>query len=78
VICFTRPDFFTVFDIQAHEAMHSIFLECALFPVTKRVLHAKTWMEHCILAEVGVCYRSVGEVQNCEGTGKPPVIKRKK
>ncbi len=45
--------FFAVFDILVR-----------LLVVTKRVLHSKTWLEHCILAKVGVCYRSVGEVKS--------------
>jgi len=59
MICFIAMRFFTVFDIQADKAS-ALFFGVRLFVVTKRVLHSKTWMEHCILAEVGVCYRSVG------------------
>src|SRR5271166_2278011 len=40
-----------------------------LFVVTKKVLHSKTLLEHCILAEVGVCYRSVGEVETARAWG---------
>jgi len=69
--------FFTVFDIQAPRPVHSTFFwGVRLFVVTKRVLPSKTWLEHCILAEVGVCYRGRGS-QNCEGVGKPPVNKHK-
>jgi hypothetical protein len=57
--------------------VHSILFSVRLFVVTKRVLPAKTWLEHCILAEVGVCYRGRGS-QIWGGMGKPPVNKTQK
>jgi hypothetical protein len=60
--------FSPVFDIQADEAS-AILFGVPLFVVTKRVLHSKTWLEHCILAEVGVCYRSLGEVETVRAWG---------
>ena len=62
-----------VFDIQANEVCAFNFFGARLFIVSKIVLQFKTWLEHCILAEVGVCYRSVGEVKTVrawEASGK--------
>ena len=60
--------FFPVFETKRRGYCGQSF-QCALVCRNEKVLHSKTLLEHCILAEVGVCYRSVGEVETARAWG---------
>ena len=69
VICFSRSGFSRHSTSERTRLVRSLF-GVPLFVVTKRVLHSKTWLEHCILAKVGVCYRHLVEVETVRAWGR--------